>query len=240
MKFKVILNAAGDDDSNFLNSIYSCPKNLVPFRNSNIINSVIESYYKYDCQVILIIREEEDRKWSTSKVVLNKFPEVKIIKLHNTTKGAMLTSLFASDYINDDEVVVVASGDAFIEGDLKSSINIFKDDQVSSVIVTFKDSNPRWSYIITNENNEIIDIAEKETVSEIATTGVFMFKNINLLIDSVFLSLEARFNKNDEYYMSSAIAALLSKGLFVKEFRLSNKKQYVYLSRPADLGEHNS
>jgi bifunctional N-acetylglucosamine-1-phosphate-uridyltransferase/glucosamine-1-phosphate-acetyltransferase GlmU-like protein len=77
-------------------------------------------------------------------------------------------------------------------------------------------------------------------VSEIATTGVFMFKNINLLIDSVFLSLEARFNKNDEYYMSSAIAALLSKGLSVKEFRLSNKKQYVYLSRPADLGEYNS
>jgi UDP-N-acetylglucosamine diphosphorylase / glucose-1-phosphate thymidylyltransferase / UDP-N-acetylgalactosamine diphosphorylase / glucosamine-1-phosphate N-acetyltransferase / galactosamine-1-phosphate N-acetyltransferase len=240
MKFKVIITAAGDDDSNFLNSIYSCPKNLAPFRNSNIINSVLASYSKYDCEVILIILEEEDSKWSTSKVVLNQHPNVKIIKLRNKTNGAMLTSLFASDLIDEDDIVIVASGDAFIEEDLEAPLNLFQDEKVSSVIVTFNDINPRWSYLITNESQEVIDIAEKETVSEIATTGIFMFRNINLLIDSVFTSLEARFNKNDEFYMSSAIASLLSQGLTVQEHRLASKKQYIYLSRPSDLIEHTS
>jgi len=238
VKFKVIINAAGDDDTNFLNSIFSCPKNLAPFKNSNIINSVIGNYYKYDCEIIIILREEEDSKWATAKVILNQFPKVKIIKIKKSTKGAMLTALFASDFIADDEIVIVVSGDAFVEQDLKEPLKLFQDIDVSSVVVTFNDINPRWSYIITNESNEIIDIAEKEVVSENATTGIFMFRNINVLIDCVFLSLEARFNRNDEYYMSSALAALLSGGLVVKEFRLADKKQYTYLSRPADLMEH--
>ena len=127
-----------------------------------------------------------------------------------------------------------------IEEDLEAPLNLFQDEKVSSVIVTFNDINPRWSYLITNESQEVIDIAEKETVSEIATTGIFMFRNINLLIDSVFTSLEARFNKNDEFYMSSAIASLLSQGLTVQEHRLASKKQYIYLSRPSDLIEHTS
>ena len=238
MKFKVIINAAGDDDNNFLNSVFSCPKNLAPFKNSNVINSVIGNYYKYDCEIIIILREEEDSKWSTAKVIMNQFPKVKIIKIKKPTKGAMLTALFASDYIADDEIVIVVSGDAFVDQDLEEPIKLFNDIDVSSIVVTFNDLNPRWSYIIVNDNNEIIDIAEKEAVSEIATTGIFMFRNIKVLIDCVFLSLEARFMRNDEYYMSTALAALLSEGLVVKEFRLADKKQYTYLSRPADLMEH--
>ena len=238
MKFKVIINAAGDDDNNFLNSVFSCPKNLAPFKNSNVINSVIGNYYKYDCEIIIILREEEDSKWSTAKVIMNQFPKVKIIKIKKPTKGAMLTALFASDYIADDEIVIVVSGDAFVDQDLEEPIKLFNDIDVSSIVVTFNDLNPRWSYIIVNDNNDIIDIAEKEAVSEIATTGIFMFRNIKVLIDCVFLSLEARFKRNDEYYMSSALAALISEGLVVKEFRLADKKQYTYLSRPADLMEH--
>jgi dTDP-glucose pyrophosphorylase len=152
----------------------------------------------------------------------------------------MLTALFASDLIEDDDIVIVASGDAFIEADLKEPLNLFTDGKVSSVIVTFKDLNPRWSYLIVNESNEVIDIAEKETVSDIATTGIFMFRNLDILIDSVFTSLEARFNKNGEFYISSAVASLLSQGLSVKEYRLSSKEQYIYLSRPSDLIEQNS
>ena len=41
------------------------------------------------------------------------------------------------------------------------------------------DEDPIYSYVITGENNEIVDIKEKEKLSNNACTGAYGFNSIN-------------------------------------------------------------
>ena len=76
-------------------------------------------------------------------------------------------------------------------------------------IIAVKSKNPSYSYIRTLEES-VIEVVEKRVISDLATTGVYYFKEKNLLVESIEWVISNHLTMNNSYYLSTAINYLIS------------------------------
>ena len=74
-----------------------------------------------------------------------------------------------------------------------------------------------YSYIKTNDNNEILDIKEKEKISNNACTGAYGFKSINELQKYTSKIINENITQKSEFYTSGVIKEMINKGHIFKK-----------------------
>ena len=103
----------------------------------------------------------------------------KFLCLENNTRGAAETINIGINNLNEerDIPVLCLDSDNFYTCDIISQWN------GENCVFSFEDvnENPIYSYVRMNENNEIIDIKEKDKISNNACTGAYGFHSINHL-----------------------------------------------------------
>ena len=82
--------------------------------------------------------------------------------------------------IGNNEPVIVLDGDTFYNVDI---LKIYRECNKKNAVVCFKqaDENPIYSYIKFDEDNKILEIAEKKKISPYANTGTYAFLNLHQL-----------------------------------------------------------
>ncbi|MDD3012982.1 MAG: glycosyltransferase family 2 protein [Candidatus Gastranaerophilales bacterium] len=174
---KVLVLLAGNS-KNFENQGYIFPKFLIEVDGKPLLQKVIENITTLsDSEFIFVIRKEESERYHYENIIKLLVPNAKVITVENITRGAACTALFAIDLINKDEPLIITNGDQYIHEDLDKAIKNFKDRDLDGGIITFDSVHPRWSYVRLDDENFVIETAEKRPISKYATAGFFYFKN---------------------------------------------------------------
>lgn len=173
---KVLVLLAGDS-KNFENQGYIFPKFLIEVDGKPLLQKVIENITTLrDSEFIFIVQKEESKRYHYEDIIKLLVPNAQVIKVENITRGAACTALFAIDLINNDEPLIITNGDQYIHEDLNKAVKNFRDRDLDGGIITFDSVHPRWSYVRLNDENFIIETAEKRPISKYATAGFFYFK----------------------------------------------------------------
>lgn len=197
---------------------YLYPKPLIEVHGKTIIEHVVNNFneIKKPKQYIFILNDEDCKKYNLDYTIQLLAPNSKIIKLISTTKGVLCTALLAIEHINSNNPLIISNADQIFRKSICSLIANF--EKYDGGIVTFKSVHPRWAFVHLNENNEVLETAEKKPLSKNAIAGLFYYKHGSDFIDSAMNVIRKDAHLDGKFYTSSTL----------NEMVLNNKKIFAY------------
>lgn len=226
MNILILMAGIAED---FAEKGYSYPKYLIEIQNKPIIQRTIESLQSVSDKITCIIRKEDQEKYYLGDTLKILCPNCNVIEIYGNTKGAICTALFAIDKINNDEELLILNGDQFIKSDLQMALNDFRERNLDAGIVAMKALHPKYSSILLDENNFVIQTSEKRPISELASTGCCYFKKGIDFVSSAFSVIEKDVNTQGAYYISSTFNEMILLNKKIGIFEIP-KKDYISFS----------
>lgn len=194
-------------------------KSLIEIERRTILQHVVESLSTIDnAEFIFVIRKEDVTKYHLDNVVKLMAPSAKIVVAESNTAGSACTCLLAIGELDEDGPVIISGSDQLIEYNLQSIIDHLSQYDAGTVI--FEDVHPRWSFVKLDENNCVIEAAEKNPISKNATTGLFYFKKAKHFVNAVEDMIRKDAAVNGAYYVCPALNELVLKNMKIGTFRI--------------------
>ena len=218
-----IIIPLGGKGERFSKNGYIQPKPLIPIFEKNMIDYVIDNLNITSEDKIFIIYNSNLDNYNFSSYIKNKYTFINLIKI-NDTKGAVETLFLGiNDIINEysyNDKCLILDCDTFYTQDI---INIFKNSNDNMVFYTKNyDKEAIYSYIELNEESKILNIREKEKISDNANTGAYAFTDIKLLYEYCKYVLDNNITFNNEPYTSCVISEMLNKNIIFKGHELKD------------------
>jgi HAD superfamily hydrolase (TIGR01509 family) len=229
----VVIPMAGKG-SRFTQAGYTFPKPLIPIHNMNgkpMIQMVVENL-NVKAKFIYIVQKEHYDQYNL-KTLLNLItPNCEIIQVDQVTEGAACTVLLAKHLINNDSQLFIANSDQFVEWDSNEFFYSMQGDSVDAGLATFYDTHPRWSFAKLDSDGFVSEVAEKNPISNIASTGFYWYKHGNDFVRNAEKMIEKNIRVNNEFYVCPVLNELIQEGKKVKVF---NVKKMWGVGEPNDL-----
>jgi len=112
-KLNVLIPMAGAG-SRFAQQGYSFPKPLIDVNGKPMIEIVVDNL-NIDAHFIFLVQKEHYEQFNL-KYLLNLIaPDCDIVQIDGITEGAACSTLLAKDYINNNDPLIIANSDQFIE-----------------------------------------------------------------------------------------------------------------------------
>jgi dTDP-glucose pyrophosphorylase len=196
-----------------------------------MIQVVIENL-NIKANYIFIVQKEHYEKYNLETVLNLIQPGCTIIQTEGVTQGAACTTLLAKDYINNDNPLIIANSDQYIEWDSNNTLYAFTTEGIDGGIITFKSTHPKWSYAKLDEKGFVYEVAEKQPISDNATVGVYYWKQGKSYVDSAEKMIDKNIRVNNEFYVCPVFNQLIQQG---GKVRIKEIKKMWGLGTPEDL-----
>lgn len=229
-KLNVLIPMAGAG-SRFAQAGYTFPKPLIEVRGKPMIQVVVENL-NIQANYIFLVQKEHYEKYNL-KYLLNLIaPNCKIVQVDGVTEGAACTTLLAKELIDNDQPLVMANSDQFIEWDSNNVMYSFQADGIDGGILTFKATHPKWSYAKLDENGFVSEVAEKKPISDNATVGVYYWKKGSDYVKYAEQMIEKNIRVNNEFYVCPVFNEAIADG---KKIRVKQIERMWGIGTPEDL-----
>jgi NDP-sugar pyrophosphorylase family protein len=233
----ILIPLAGSNQF-FNEAEYPYPKPLIEINNKTMIEHVINNFdtIKEEKKFIFVINSSDCKKYHLDNVLnILTNNNCEIIKIDHQTKGAVCSTMMAIEHINNDDKLIIANADQIFEDNIADIIFNFKNSD--GAVITFNSIHPRWSYIKLDEDNNIVETAEKRPLSNNAIAGFFYFKNGKDFIECAMSMIQKDSNVNGLYYISPTFneMVLLNKKLTI--YKIDNDKYHTFYT-PQKIQEY--
>lgn len=229
-KLNVLIPMAGAG-SRFAQAGYTFPKPLIEVRGKPMIQTVVENL-NIEANYIFICQKEHYDKYNL-KYLLNLIaPNCKIVLVDGMTEGAACTTLLAKEFIDNDQPLVMANSDQFIEWNSNEVMYAFSADSIDGGILTFQATHPKWSYAKLDEDGFVSEVAEKKVISDLATVGVYFWKKGSDYVRYAEQMIDKDIRVNGEFYVCPVFNEAIADG---KKIRVKNIDRMWGIGTPEDL-----
>jgi dTDP-glucose pyrophosphorylase len=224
-----IIIPLGGKGERFKKEGYLLPKPLIKVLDKEIIFYLLDNLDIKNEDKIFIIYNNELDNYNFCNIINNKYSNINLIKLDYETKGASETLYFGINYIinnfNYNKKCIILDGDTFYTENI---LDIYRNID-SNLVFYLKNyqKNPIFSYIELDKNNTIINIKEKEKISDNANTGAYAFNDINKLLKYSKYIVENNICFNNEQYTSCIIDIMIKEN--EKFIGVELKENSVYI-----------
>jgi len=207
-----IIIPLGGKGERFKKKGYDKPKPFIKVLDKEILFYVIDHLVIHKDDIIFIIYNKDLDNDNFSNIIKNKYPHIHLIKLDKDTKGASETIFIGLDeiiktYHKYNQKTILIDGDTFYTIDI---INKYRNIHKNAVFFTKNyDTNPIFSYIKMDDQNNINDIKEKIKISNNANTGAYAFNDIFILYNYAKYVVENNIDFNNECYTSCIISTMI-------------------------------
>ena len=217
--------------SRFAEAGYTFPKPLIEVYNKPMIQVVVDNL-NIDAHHIFIVQKEHYEQYNLETVLNLVKPDCTIVQVEGVTEGAACTTMLAREYINNEDPLVIANSDQFVEWNSNEVLYAFSTEGVGGGILTFESTHPKWSYARTDANGWVDRVAEKDPISNNATVGVYYYSRGCDYVNSVDSMIAKDIRTNNEFYVCPAYNEFIETG---GKVRLKNIERMWGLGTPEDL-----
>ncbi len=224
----------------FRNAGYSLPKFLLPLGNGKtIFQEIMEQLVSgYNFENIIIVANQNDYQHTAeieSAIKASGIHEFDLLFIEDT-KGQAETALVGINQLKKKQCrskkIVIHNIDTVLyERDMHRIDKLL--DTYHGYIDVFIANTDNYSYVKTDDNNVVTDIKEKEVISNKATTGLYVFKDLNEY-ERYFKQMKIA----GEYYISHLYELML---IDQKEIIVNTKMtSTIILGTPQEYEQHKN
>ena len=152
-----------------------------------------------------------------------------MLTIPDVTEGQLCTVLTAKEEIYREEEILIIASDSYIISDIGNHI---KNNPANSqgLISVINLPGDRYSFARTDDNNNVIEVAEKTRISDHASTGIYYFSNGKNFVDIGESMISNKEKTKGEYYVIPVYQKMIDRGDIV---RISRAKEMWDLGTPA-------
>jgi HAD superfamily hydrolase (TIGR01509 family) len=229
-KMNVLIPMAGAG-SRFSSAGYVFPKPLIDVNGKPMIQVVVDNL-NVEAHFIFLVQKEHYEKYNLQSVLNLISPGCDIIQIDGMTQGAACTTLLAKEFINNQEPLLIANSDQFVEWNSNECLYAFTADSIDAGIITFKSTHPKWSFAKIGEDGFVSEVAEKNPISDNATVGIYFWKNGSDYVKYAEQMIAKNIRVNNEFYVCPVFNEAILDG---KKIRIKEIEQMWGLGTPEDL-----
>lgn len=193
---------------------YNLPKPLLPLGNKTMIEAVLNNLNYDEFHFTVIVNRNQvspEKIMACGKIVTNNFS---IVDIDYVPKGPADSASLALPYIDPELPLVITNCDQMIEDfDAKTFLKFCSVTQADGVVGVFHSSSPKNSYVCLDSNGEIIEVKEKEVISNIATNGFHWWRRAAFFSDSLSKMKQNNQELNGEFYVAPSYNNLAQSGM---------------------------
>ena len=229
-KMNVLIPMAGRG-SRFADVGYTFPKPLIEVNGKPMIQVVLENL-NIEANYTFVVRKEHYEKYSVQYLLTLIAPGCNIVQVDELTEGSACTTLLAKEFIDNDDPLLLANSDQFMEWNSNECLYAFNADGIDGGILTFKATHPKWSYAKVGEDGFVSEVAEKKPISNDATVGVYFWKKGSDYVKYAEQMIQKNIRTNGEFYICPTINEAIADG---KKFRIKEVDRMWGIGTPEDL-----
>jgi HAD superfamily hydrolase (TIGR01509 family) len=229
-KMNVLIPMAGAG-SRFQQAGYTFPKPLIDVNGKPMIQVVVDNL-NIDATFVFVVQKEHREKYNLDTLLNLITPNCKIVEVDGLTEGAACTTLLAKEFINNDDPLIMANSDQFVEWDSNEFMYKMIEQKVDGGILSFTATHPKWSFAKIDEAGFVTEVAEKNPISDIATVGVYYWAKGSDYVKYAEQMIERNVRVNNEFYVCPVFNEAIGDGKKIKTF---NIEKMWGLGTPEDL-----
>ena len=233
----IVIIPVGGIGQRFKDNGYKEPKALINLYGKPILSYLLDNLNIYNIDYVFIPYNKEYKDYGFEDLLINNYPKInfRFFCLENNTRGAAETINISIDRLNEERDIPVLC----LDSDNFYTYDIISQWEGENCVFSFDDinQNPIYSYVKTNENNQIIDIKEKDKISNNACTGAYGFSSINELKKYTSKIIEENITQKSEFYTSGVIKEMINDGHYFKNINVLNKN-YFSLGTPEQVNQY--
>ncbi len=215
-KMNVLIPMAGAG-SRFQQAGYTFPKPLIEVNGKPMIQLVVENL-NIDATHIFVVQKEHYEKYNLNYLLNLVSPGCKIIQVDGMTEGAACTTLLAKKFIDNDDPLVFANSDQFLDWDSNEFMYSMEAEEIDGGMLTFTATHPKWSFAKTNKDGLVTEVAEKKPISSTATAGIYYWKHGKDYVKYAEQMIEENIRFNNEFYVCPVFNQAIKDGKKIKTF----------------------
>lgn len=204
--------------SRFANAGFTTPKPLIEVDGQPMFLRALSSFDPIDAPkaYTIVIRKEHDVQYGLAKQLQQKLPQANIVMTDETPVGATRDALRSESHLKPDEGLVIMDCDFWftsaayqrmVEKSLENKLDI------DAGLLTFESSDPRYSFVETDEQGYAVRTAEKQAISNRAIWGAYYFSRSSVFVNSAHNLLKRPLTEAmKEYYISPIYNIILEGG----------------------------
>ncbi|EAK2413007.1 TPA: glycosyltransferase family 2 protein [Campylobacter jejuni] len=221
--------------SRFVKAGFDKLKPFIDVLGKPMITRVLENLKYKDAKYILIARKEhliQEKKLVDE--IKNNF-NAEFIGIDKLTEGTACTVLYARKYINNDTPLMIANSDQIVDINIADFIDDGLNRSLDGSILTFidKEKNPKWSFAKLN-NDLVMEVREKEAISEFATVGIYFFSKGKIFVESAIDMIIENDRVNNEFYTCPVYNYAIKSGAKIGIYNIDFSKMHG-IGTPEDL-----
>lgn len=235
-KIDVVITMGGLG-SRFRKMGYTVPKYMIEAKGKSLFEwSMIslEGYSEAVNQYIFIAMKDENvdvEKFILGQCEKMNLKEYHVIVLDYLTDGQATTASLAEKYWKEENSLLIYNIDTYVEaGEMNS-----KELRGDGFIPCFRAEGEHWSFVRLDDSGKVVEIKEKERISDYCTLGAYYFKTCKLYKD-LYNEYYGKTQElvNGEKYVAPLYDYLLSKGGKIYISDIKPEKVHV-LGTPEEL-----
>lgn len=192
--------------------------NLILEQQINYCNSLNPDGY------LFCVKTDDIKSYRTDAVIKQILPNSIIIPVNGPTKGAICTALLGAQYLESDEELILMAVDDFIDNEGVEIVNYFKKENADAGVVSFTSIHPRYSFAKINENNDVVEVAEKKPISKNALVSFYYFRHANDFLECAKDVIRKDNSVNGSFYISQTLNEMILRQKKVKMYKVENEK----------------
>lgn len=229
-KMNVVIPMAGAG-SRFANAGFTFPKPLIEVNGKPMIQLVIENL-NVDANFIFLVQRKHYEKYNLESFLKILSPGCDIIITDGLTEGACCTTLLAEELINNDNPLLIANSDQFIEWDANEFYHSVNNKNIDGSILIFENTHPKWSYVKCDDSGNVTELKEKEVISNNATVGIYFWSKGSDYVKYSHDMINKNIRVNGEFYVAPVYNESIADGKVIKTYNID---KMWGLGTPEDL-----
>ncbi len=221
--------------SRFAKEGYELPKPLIDVHGepmiafvTNNIRPVMEHRFIYLCL------KEHIEQYDLERRLHELEPNAVIVPVDQVTEGAACTVLLAESYIDNDDMLMLANSDQFVDIDINRYLASMGNHD--GLMMTMYADDPKWSFIQYNEDSLVTMVREKEVISNEATVGIYNFKKGSDYVRYARQMIDKNIRVNNEFYVAPVYNEMIADGKKINFYNIGSENNGMYgLGIPSDL-----
>lgn len=241
MKANVVIPMAGEG-KRFKDVGFEHPKYMIQVKGKTLFEWSLDSLpLDLAKRIIFVCLDEHEKRYHLSnfirEVFERRFPKLnyKIVFIPKITRGQVETAFYCKDYINNDEPLVIYNIDThFRSTRLNSRLLTVQNQNIDGILGAHKSKDPKLSFIELDENGFVKRTKEKQPISDLASTGLYIFTKGKDFVNAAEVMIKNDIKTKNEFFVSEIYNILIKKN---KRFTVDIADEFIPLGTPDDV--HN-
>ena len=239
MKINIVIPMAGEG-KRFKEVGFEQPKYMIQVKNKTLFEWSLESLpLDVAKQIIFVCLEEHEKRYNVSNFIKRifemRFPKsnYKILFIPKVTRGQVETVLCCRDLINNNIPLAIYNIDThFRSTRLNSKLLTAQNHDSDGILGVHNSQDPNLSFVELDEDGFVKRTKEKEPISNLASTGLYIFTKGNDFVNAAETMIKNDVKTNNEFFVSELYNILIKEG---KRFVVDITDEFIPLGTPEDM-----